>query len=113
MSRWPAHLQETAPKKTRCRRCGTDIWTALHQCFDLALDPIPLAQLGELAALLTGARTYHRVNDHLYRRNTVSIANNPNPHHGTIHRTHHCQPPPPEEQRNTRDRHTPQDTCPY
>lgn len=113
MSRWPAHLQESAPKKTRCRRCDTDIWSALHQCFDLALDPTPLGPLGELAALLRGERTYHRVNDRIHRRNTINIASTPAPHHGTIHRVHHCQPPPPPEQRYTDHRTALPDHCPY
>lgn len=71
------HLITTAPNVITCRSCGRPLLAVTVGGLDRHVDPAPLTELGELAALMSGRVTYDlsgSLADHLIRRTVHRIA---------------------------------------
>lgn len=69
-------LITTAPNLVDCRHCGRPLLAATVGGLDRHVDPAPLTDAGELAALLAGRATYDLAGinrDHLIRRSVHRI----------------------------------------
>ena|SRR5687767_13343368 len=88
------HFVSTVATPSRCPRCRTPILTALDEGLTARVDLAPLRdRQAEIAALLTGRRTYNRLNiGHLVYRDATRIAGNSLA--GTVHAEHQCDRQP-------------------
>lgn len=68
------HLITTTPSLTACHRCRLPLLAATVGGLDRHIDPQPLQQAGELAALLAGRTTYDLRGELLIRRTRWRIA---------------------------------------
>ena len=88
------HLISTVANETACPRCHGAILTALDEGLPARVDTTPLPNhQAEIAALLTGRRTYTQLpTGELAHRDPDRITD-PNLR-GTIHAEHKCPPQP-------------------
>ena len=66
-----AHLITTAPSLTKCRKCNRPVLAATIGGLDRHVDTATLNDLGELATLVSGRKTYALVADDYLARRTV------------------------------------------
>lgn len=87
---WRSSALYSQPRPGVCVDCRAQILVAQYSALPLALDPQPLTALGEIDALLHGARTWYRVGENLMRRSAFLMRNSVG-YGGTIHRDHKCE----------------------
>jgi hypothetical protein len=72
------HLITTAPSLTKCRYCKAPVLAVTVGGLDFHVDTATLNEMGELAALVSGRRTFAYVaQDYLARRTVMHISAGP------------------------------------
>jgi hypothetical protein len=90
------HLITTRPGLIHCRTCRRPVLAATVGGLDRHIDPVPLTEPGELAALLAGRPTYDLAGsmaDHLIRRTVHHIR--AGARRLPVVALHDCAPPDP------------------
>lgn len=109
---YPSHLSAYAPRNSICPRCNAKTKTGRYDALPFTIDPWRLNPRGELTALLLRLRTWHIVDEHVYRRKAHAIRSEPQPRLGFVYREHRCGTPKPTADQLWLPR-LPVDDCPF
>ncbi|USC17016.1 hypothetical protein [Rhodococcus sp. 11-3] len=88
-SRHPG-MYRTAPSVTHCGDCGARVLACWHEGWHEVLEDAELSQVGEIAALMSGRRTFELCAKQLYRRTPYRIRNHPAPVISVVLTEHVC-----------------------